>query len=68
MILGTIIIGGFHLMVTRLSSRLKTAVLALEVGLLARPVIGRAETADQACPSNRQDHLLDQNDPYAHDA
>ena len=38
------------------------------LGPLARPIIGRAETAYQACPSNRQDHLPDQNDLYAHDA
>jgi hypothetical protein len=34
----------------------------------ARPVIGLAGIADQACPLNRQDHLPDQNDLYAHDA
>ena len=28
----------------------------------------RPEIADQACPLNRQDHLPDQNDLYAHDA
>ena len=38
------------------------------LGPLARPLIGRVETVDQACPSNRQDHLPDQNDLYAHDA
>ena len=38
------------------------------LGSLTRSVTGRAETADQACPSIRQGHLPDQNDLYAHDA
>lgn len=41
---------------------------SLRLAFLARPVIGRAGIADQACPLNRQDHLPDQNDLYAHDA
>jgi hypothetical protein len=38
------------------------------LAFLTRPANGRAGQADQACPSNRQDHLPDQNDLYAHDA
>ena len=41
---------------------------SLRLAFLARPLIGRAGIADQACPLNRQDHLPDQNDLYAHDA
>jgi hypothetical protein len=44
------------------------AFVNCSLGPLARPLIGRVETVDQACPSNRQDHLPDQNDLYAHDA
>jgi len=68
MILVTIIIGDYRLMMTCSLAHRQTLALPLSLSLLARPVIGRAETADQACPSNRQDHLLDQNDPYGHDA
>jgi hypothetical protein len=45
-----------------------SAFINISLGPLARLAIGRAKTADQAFPSNRQDHLPDQNDLYAHDA
>ena len=45
-----------------------SAFINIILGLLAKTAIGQAKTADQACPSNRQDYLPDQNDLYAHDA
>jgi hypothetical protein len=39
-----------------------------DVALTGALVNGRTGTTDQVCPSNRQDHLPDQNDLYAHDA
>jgi hypothetical protein len=45
-----------------------SAFINISLGLLAKPAFSQTKTADQACPSNRQGHLLDQNDLYAHDA